>query len=128
MPAGQTTRANGTAGTDPNPANGYGTARMPTGLGTAPVWPWQAGFSIPQTGCGSGPCSTSPSAMALSFLLCLWVSPSSPWCPQCQPGATQPAASPGYRTDPPDLLTVINNRPSDGSMSRGVFLQAQLMP
>lgn len=43
-------------------------------------------------------------------------------------GPTQPAASPGYRTDLPDLLTVINNSPSDGSMSRGAFLQAWLTP
>ena len=114
------------AGMDPHPASGYSTARMPTGLGTAPVWPLQAGFSISQTGCGSGPGLGSPSAIALSFLLCMWMSQSSSWCPQCHPSPTQPAASPGDRTDLPDLLMVINNGPSDSLMSRGVFLQARL--
>lgn len=89
---------------------------MPTGLGTAPVWPWQAGFGISQTGCGSGPGLQSPVAIALSFL-CVWMSQSSSWCPQCHTSPTQPAAISGYRTDLPDLLMVINNGRSDGLVS-----------
>lgn len=123
-------RAGGTArgpAWDPHAVSGYGTARMPTGLGAAPGQPWQAGFGISQTGCGSGPGLGSPSAVALSFLLCVWMSQSSSGCPQRHPSPTQPAASPGYRTDLPDLLTVINNGPSDGVMSRGVFPQAHVL-
>lgn len=44
---------------------------------------------------------------------------------------TQPSASPGYRTDLPGLLTVINNSPSDGLISfstSSAHIQQQCFP
>lgn len=111
-------------GMAPNPASGYGTARMPTGLGlwvstASRLWHLSDGLWFrPWLGKPFLHCPLLP-ALHVDESKQLLVA-------QGHPSPTQPAASPGYRTDLPDLLTVINNSPSDGLMSPGVFLQAQL--